>query len=330
MTDPNRAPHRRTFLTTSAALGASAAVVPAWGNASEIRQEERFQFNLKFAPHPGSFRPLSGDDLIDQIRFFHDQGFTAMEFNGLPRETPETQEKIGQTLSELGMTMGVFVGFANFVEPIFAEPHPDTTEQVLSAIRESIEIAKRVNARWFTVVPGSIDQQPPGKEGNAYGKAILAPGYQMANVVELLRRCTELLEPHELVMVLEPLNWHTNHGGAYLRYSDQAYAICKAVDSPSCKILFDIYHQQITEGNLIPNIDRCWDEIAYFQAGDNPGRKEPGTGEINYANVFQHIHDKARADQRDFVIGMEHGASGRGKEGAQAVIDAYRAVNPKS
>jgi hydroxypyruvate isomerase len=105
-------------------------------------------------------------------------------------------------------------------------------------------------------------------------------------VIDLLRRCAEILQPHDLVMVLEPLNWHANHGGAFLRDSDQAFAICRAVNSPSCKILFDIYHQQITEGNLIPNINMSWDEIAYFQAGDNPGRKEPGTGEINYKNVF--------------------------------------------
>src|SRR5690606_5356288 len=135
-----------------------------------------------------------------------------------------------------------------------------------------------------------------------YGGARLAEGYQFANVVALLRECAALFEPHGLVMVLEPLNWFANHGGVWLQRSDQAYAVCKAVNSPACKILFDIYHQQITEGNLIPNIDRCWDEIAYFQAGDNPGRKEPGTGEINYRNVFAHLKS------RDFrgVIGMEH------------------------
>ena len=127
-----------------------------------------------------------------------------------------------------------------------------------------------------------------------------------------------------MTIVLEPLNWHANHGGVFLQYSDQAYAICRAVNSPSCKILFDIYHQQITEGNLIPNIDLCWDEIGYFQSGDNPGRKEPGTGEVNYRNVFKHIHDKSKATGREFIIGLEHGNSKPGKEGEQAVIDAYR------
>jgi hydroxypyruvate isomerase len=84
--------------------------------------------------------------------------------------------------------------------------------------------------------------------------------------------------------------------------------------------LFDIYHQQITEGNLIPNIDACWSEIAYFQSGDNPGRKEPYTGEINYRQVFKHLHDKGFKG----VIGMEHGNSVKGVDGEKKVIGAYR------
>jgi hydroxypyruvate isomerase len=87
--------------------------------------------------------------------------------------------------------------------------------------------------------------------------------------------------------------------------------------------LFDIYHQQIQEGNLIPNIETCWDEIAYFQVGDNPGRKEPTTGEINYKNVFKFIHEK----NYNGIIGMEHGNSIEGKAGELAVIEAYKKSN---
>jgi hydroxypyruvate isomerase len=108
-----------------------------------------------------------------------------------------------------------------------------------------------------------------------------------------------------------------------LKRIGQAYQICKAVDSPSCKILDDLYHQQITEGNLIPNIDAAWDEIAYFQIGDNPGRDEPTTGEINFANVFAHIRDNGF----DGILGMEHGNSRPGREGELAVIAAYRSVD---
>jgi len=177
---------------------------------------------------------------------------------------------------------------------------------VLNDIRESVDVAKRLGAKWMTVVPGAMDQ---GLEWD----------YQTANCIELLKRCSDIFEPHGLVMVLEPLNWWTDHPGLFLHKIPQAYQICRAVDSPACKILFDAYHQQITEGNLLPNIDKAWEEIAYIQVGDNPGRKEPGTGEINYRNVFRHLHTKGFQG----IVGMEHGQSKPGAEGERLVIEAY-------
>jgi hydroxypyruvate isomerase len=267
------------------------------------------------------FKAHAGDNIVDQIKFAADQGFTAWEDNGMAGRPAAEQEAIGRTLANLKMQMGVFVAHASFDEPTFAVAKPEYRETVLAGIRNAVDVAARCGAKWFTVVPGSVDQQSDKtKKWNRYGGPRLADGYQTANVIALLRECSAILEPHGLTMVLEPLNWYRDHGGVFLQRSDQAFALCKAVASPACKILFDIYHQQITEGNLIPNIDRCWDEIAYFQAGDNPGRKEPGTGEINYRNVFRHIHGKGFTG----VVGMEHGNSLPEKEGELAVIRAYR------
>lgn len=284
---------------------------------------------MKFAPKVGAFKAHAGSDIFDQIRFAHDQGFTAWEHNRMPDEEPAQQEKIGKLLAELGMEMGVFVAYGCFDRPTFAVKKKEYRDEVLSTMKNAAAVAERCGAKHMTVVPGSVDQQFAHQEKwNKYGGPRLATGYQRANTIDLLRECAAILEPKKLVMVLEPLNWHANHGGVFLQRSDQAFAICRAVNSPSCKILFDIYHQQISEGNLIPNIDLSWQEIAYFQAGDNPGRKEPGTGEINYSKVFAHIHTKAKADGRDFVIGMEHGNSIKGKAGELALIEAYRKVDP--
>lgn len=286
------------------------------------------RFKMAFAPHPGMFKVSGGKDVLDQIRFAHDQGFTAWEHNSMPNESPELQKQIGDLLEKLDMKMGVFVAYADFERPTFSVKKKEYRDEVLAKVRESIEIAKRCRAKFVTVVPGTVDQQfKDSEKWNKYGGGRLADGYQLANVIELLRECSAILEPHKITMVLEPLNWKTNHGGVFLQRSDQAYALCKAVNSPSCKILFDIYHQQITEGNLILNIEQSWSEIAYFQSGDNPGRKEPGTGEINYKRVFQHIADKAAIDKRELIVGMEHGNSKRGKEGEAAVIAAYRKVD---
>jgi hypothetical protein len=141
-------------------------------------------------------------------------------------------------------------------------------------------------------------------------------------VIEALKRASALLEPRGVVLVIEPLNTLRDHPGMFLTRIPQAYMICRAVGSPSCKVLFDLYHQQITEGNILPNAEAAWSEIAYFQVGDNPGRKEPGTGEMNYRNIFAFL--KARG--YDGIVGMEHGNSRPGRQGERAVIDAYVAA----
>ncbi|QDT16985.1 hydroxypyruvate isomerase family protein [Alienimonas californiensis] len=330
--------HRRDLLAASAALAAGSSVAGAASAAvlqdGDVKKDltKGEPFALDYAPHFGMFRNLAGggqgdDGLMAELEFMHAAGFRSLEDNGLPNRSPETQEKIGQKLSDLGMRMGVFVAYANFNAPTFARRDDATWDQIVQQVKGSVEIAKRVGAKWVTVVPGSVDQQSKDEttgQWTRYGGARLAEGFQTANVIELLKRCAAELEPHDLVMVLEPLNWYANHGGAFLQRSDQAYALCKAVGSPSCKILFDIYHQQITEGNLIPNMDRAWDEIAYLQIGDNPGRKEPTTGEINYANVFKWVKEKGF----EGVCGMEHGNSEGGAEGEKKVIAAYRSVDP--
>ncbi len=283
---------------------------PADQAPEDSKPEPKHQFKLKYAPHFNLFRNLAGSALEDQLRFAADQGFTAWEDNGMKRRVVEDQNRIAKTMQELGMTMGVFVAEGNFGKPTFTSRDKQLRQAVLKSIDESIEVAKRVNAKWMTVVPGT------------YSKG-LEWDYQTANCIDLLKQCCEKLEPHGLVMVLEPLNWWANHPGMFLHKIPQAFLICKAVGSPSCKILFDLYHQQISEGNLIPNINRAWSEVAYFQCGDNPGRKEPGTGEINYRTIFRHLHKKGY----DGLMGMEHGASRKGKQGDQAVIDAYVAAD---
>ena len=263
-------------------------------------------FNLNYAPHLGMFKNTVGDDPIDQINYMADLGFRAFEDNGMSSRSVDLQNKISKTLENRGMKMGVFVAHKIYWDkPNLSSGDDDYRNEFLNYIENSVEVAKRVNAKWMTVVPGHLDLRKD-------------MSYQTSNVVETLKRACDILEPHGLVMVLEPLNFR-DHPGLFLTESPQAFQICKAVDSPSCKILFDIYHQQIQEGNLIPNIDDTWDEIAYFQIGDNPGRKEPTTGEINYKNVFKFIFEKGY----DGILGMEHGNSKEGERGEKALVDAY-------
>jgi hydroxypyruvate isomerase len=300
---------RRNFLSRGLASGMAVVAGKALASAQGLVSPKR-KFNLHYAPHFGMFRNHAGGDPIDELRFMADQGFTALEDNNLKSRPVELQERIGKTLEALRMRMGVFVASADFMNVTFASNKPEVREKLLKDMRDSVEVARRVNARWCTVVPGRFD-------------AGLEWDYQTANVIANLKRCVEIMEPAGLVMVLEPLNPWRDHPGLFLTKIPQAFMICRAVNSPSCKILFDMYHQQITEGNIIPNMEKAWEEVAYFQVGDNPGRKEPTTGEINYRNIFRHIDSK----KYEGIIGMEHGNSKPGKEGEQAVIDAYAACD---
>ncbi|EAR16379.1 hydroxypyruvate isomerase family protein [Robiginitalea biformata] len=268
-------------------------------------------FTLDFAPHLGMFRESAGEDPLEQLRFMADAGFRSFEDNGMGNRPVAQQEAMARLMAERDMRMGVFVAHTIYWDrPNLASGDLALREEFLGEIRAAVAVAQRVNARWMTVVPGHLDLRQD-------------MGHQTAHVVESLRRAADILEPHNLTMVLEPLNFR-NHPGMFLSGSAQAYEICRAVNSPACKILFDIYHQQIQEGNLIPNIEACWDEIAYFQIGDNPGRKEPTTGEINYSNVFKYIAGRGY----EGILGMEHGNSQEGISGEKAVIEAYRAVDP--
>src|SRR5690606_607078 len=294
---------RRRFIefTTGASIAAS---LPEFASA------RRQPFNLNYAPHAGLFEHSAGTSIVDQIAFAADAGFSAWEDNDMRGRTVSEQEDIAAALRRHNMTMGVFVGAGvSWDKPGITGGDEDSRRKFLTDIRGSVDVAKRVNANWMTIVPDHVDPR-------------IQPHFQMANVVETLKQASAILEPHGLVMVLEPLNF-LDHPGMFLTEIPQAYMICKAVGSPSCKILFDIYHQQISEGNIIPNIDAAWDEIAYFQVGDVPGRNEPTTGEINYRRVFEHIHGKGF----EGIVGMEHGKSIDSEQGEAALVAAYREVD---
>jgi hydroxypyruvate isomerase len=297
---------RSKFLKSS--LIASGVVLAGNAFAGNTHQPENVAgkpFNLNYAPHDGMFKNLAGDNFLDQIQFAYDQGFRGIEDNGMAGRSAAEQEKIGKLLTKLNMAMGVFVldKGGNGANTLTAGK-PEHIDIFLKGCRQAVEVSKRCGGKLATVVPGDFTRN-------------LHLDLQTANVITALRKGAEILEPHNIVMVLEPLS---DTPDLYLRTSAQTYMICKAVNSPSCKILYDMYHMQKNEGDLINNITRGWDEIAYFQIGDNPGRNEPTTGEVNYKNIFKFLHEKGYKG----VLGMEHGVSKPGKEGEQRLIQAYR------
>ncbi|WP_267351470.1 TIM barrel protein [Sphingomonas sp. GM_Shp_2] len=297
---------RRTVL----AAGVASSLVAGMAGAQR-RPSNAARFALGYAPHEGSFASRGG--LIEQIAYAADQGFTAWEDNEARSRPVAEQEAMARALASRGMTMGVFVASM----PKWAQSRPllggnDEAERegFLADIRSSIEVAKRLNANRMTVVTGFLDNKLP-------------LDIQTARVIDVMRKAGDIVAPHGLAMVMEPLNTRTNHPGVYMQTIAQGYAVARGANSPGVKILADLYHEQIQSGNLIPTLAACWSEIGYVQFGDNPGRNEPGTGEINYANIVRWLKDKRYAG----VIGMEHGNATKGRAGEERLIAAYRAID---
>ena len=302
---------RRDFLSQTAAA-ATAFGLTGSASAQTPTTPAAHRFTLKYAPHIGMFEQSAGPDPLDQIRFMADAGFRAFEDNDMMKRPIGLQQQMGDLLAKRGLTMGVFVidGGDNWKVSLTTGKQ-EFVDVFVKACRDAVEVARRTNAKWMTVVPGYYERNLP-------------IGIQTGHVIDAIRRGADVLAPHELVMVLEPLS---DNPDLFLRTPDEGYALCRAVNSPACKILCDMYHVQRNQGRMIEHIDWAWDEIGYFQIGDVPGRKEPGTGEMNYRNIFKHIAEKSAAAQREFVLGMEHGASMPGKAGEQQLIDAYIAAD---
>ena len=297
---------RRAVLAGGAVAAAAAATGANGAMASNAPR-----FSLKYAPHEGSFKSRGGR--LEQIAFAADQGFTAWEDNEAATRSVADQTAMARALQQRGMTMGVFVAsmprWSEF-RPLLGGNDDSDRERFLTDIRASVDVAKRLNSKHMTIVTGFMDRKLP-------------VDIQTARVIDVLRRAAEIYEPHGLVMVMEPLNTLVNHPGVFMSTVPQGYAMARAVDSPAIKVLADLYHEQIQAGNLINTLDSCWGEIAYVQFGDNPGRKEPGTGEVNYRNIVRWLRAKKFAG----VIGMEHGNSIDGRAGEERLVAAYRAID---
>jgi len=302
---------RRNFIKKATATGAAILAAPAvFGTGAYPKQQKATDattpFRLKYAPGFGMFQQHAGKELIDNIKFCYDMGFRAMFDNGLMGRPVEDQVKIANEMHRLGMELGPFVLYADFSVTSFVLNKPEIREMLVNKMKEGVEVAKRTGVKWALVVPGRYDEK-------------LHRDFQTANIIDNLRYCCDVMEPAGLTIVIEPLNTLHDHPGLILTGIPQAYAICRAVNRSVCKIVDDIYHQQITEGNLIPNIEAAWSEIAAFHLGDNPGRNEPTTGEINFKNVFKYIYSR----RYEGVLCMEHGMHDRTKEGEARVIQAY-------
>ncbi|MCB9896860.1 MAG: TIM barrel protein [Planctomycetes bacterium] len=297
-------PSRRHLLASGlAALGA--ASVPPFAAARAVSDDDasadglpgrtphtRFALNLEMW-----YGALPFGERIERAAAL---GFPAVEF--WPWQGKDLDD-IGRRCREHGLAVGQFTAWG--FRPGLNDPANHTA--FVEAIKQGCDVAHRLGAEVMTVVGG--DDQPGMTQAEMH-----------AHIVDGLRLAAPVAEDAGVTLALEPMNIRVDHKGHCLYGSPPALAICRAVASPRVKIMWDLYHMQVSEGDLCGRLRDGFDQIAYVQLADTPGRHEPGTGEIHYPRVLRQLFELG---YRGFV-GLECSPSVPEDEAAHRVALADR------
>ncbi|MCL2096758.1 MAG: TIM barrel protein [Oscillospiraceae bacterium] len=249
---------------------------------------------LKFSPCIEMMFTKEYPDFYDRFKAAKDSGADAVDFWGW---SGKDMNRIGDLINKYGLTISSVCVDTTDSETakIFAEKRLLTRDKdafgaFYKSCQESIKMAQTLKIPSLIVTTGN--ERPNN----------ITRYEQHANIVLMLKHAAPLFEDSGVTLIVEPLNILCDHVGYFLSSSYEAFEICNEVGSKNIKVLYDIYHQQITEGNLIPTIRKYFDLIGHFHVADVPGRNEPGTGEINYRNVFKAIEDLGY----DKYVGLEY------------------------
>lgn len=283
---------RRTFLGTPAMV--------AWARQAAAQKTPSFKLSVRVEP---IFRKMS---LPEQMEKVAEAKFHAFEFGDWRAADPKTIVALKQ---KLGIECAAIVGNKGVNPKGMTLTDPRDREGFLNEIKASTEAAKRFETHRIVVLTGN--ELPH-----------ITRETQHKSIVEGLKAAHDIVSRENVTMILEPLNTYVDHKGYYLYHTPEAFDIVREVNSPFVKILLDLYHVQIMEGNLIETLRKNIAAIDHFHVGDVPGRHEPGTGEINYGNVFKAI---AATGYQGFVA-MEYLPSKAPMETLKEVRALYDAV----
>jgi len=229
-------------------------------------------------------------------------GLSAFEFWDWPTKDVD---QINERRQRHNLDVAAFI-----MEPRGSLVHVNSPAELEDGVARSLVTAQMLDCRNLIVLVGRQVSQ-------------VSRQAQHDNIVRGLKQVAPLAEEAGVTLLIEPLNVIVDHAGFYLSSSQEAFEIVQEVGSPNVKVLFDIYHQQISEGNLIANLTEHLDLIGYLHAADVPGRHEPGTGEINYANLLWQI---SQADYEGF-LGLEYRPSVDSFQSLTAILDIVAMVN---
>lgn len=211
---------------------------------------------------------FGGTDFCDAIRTVKELGFDAVEtYNWKNLDL----DNVKKTCEDTGVEL------ISMCTTEFRMTDPAYRDAWLEGLKESCEAANRVGAKHLITQVG----QDTGAPREAQHEAI----------VETLMRAKPILEAHKVILMPEPLNTIVNHPGYYLWRAEEGFEIIREVDSPYVKLIYDIYHQQVMEGNIIPSIVNNLDLIAHLHSAGHPGRIDLQFGENDYKFIFKKVDE---------------------------------------
>lgn len=241
----------------------------------------------------------------DRFAAAKEDGFDAVEFWDWRNKDLDC---VADCANEAGILISGFNGDADY-SPV----DPAHKDLYLDALFQSVKAAKKVGAPSVTIHSNALGEG--GMVVNHYSD--LSHTVKLCSMIDTLSRAAEMAEEMNIQLNLEALNIHTDHVGNFLATTQMAAEICRIIDSPNLKILYDVYHMQINEGNLCGNIEKYIDVIGHVHIADAPGRHEPGTGEINYVNVLRCLRRNGYAG----IIGCELFPEKDTCEAVRAIMD---------
>jgi len=285
---------RRDFLKTGVGAAAAATFMATTPKLARAQVKKiGADLRTKIAVNPDWFKG-SHVEQIEQIAAYGFPAFERLRCGGW-----EDKDAVRAKCKELGVECGAVGGGMGTIND-WGPNDPENHQRFVESVKQGIADAKAIGSKRVLTLSGA-DRKGVGKEE------------QMDALVTAGKLVAPMLEDADMTLVWETLNVLVNHPGYFLVYSADGSELIKRTDHPNVKFLFDIYHQQISEGNLINNIKRYCGEIGHYHFADNPGRHEPGTGEINYKNVFKAIHETGFRD----IVACEFGPTNSPKKSAE-------------
>ncbi len=275
-------------------------------------------WTLRFASHLGYrspdaplFRESAGSpDPIAQIRYAAELGFAGVQDAWFVSRTSDEQRAIGSALERHGLEAGcvVYTSRDKIRQPLWARSDRASRDLMRTELARAIEATKRINARWLAILSGSDPHVPTG--------------LQLAALIENLRWAADMAAAAGRVLLLESMS-SKSLSNMLLHHIDEAYAVVKGVGNPALKLIFDTSHIQIMDGDLFANLAGVCDEVALIQLADNPGRLQPGTGEINFENLLRLVKQRGYTG----LVELEHGWSEQIRAVEQRGIEWLRKVD---